>query len=285
MEDTTTMKPEEKQKLQGISWKYKNVFRKQLGRLTSYEHILKVKENQPFVSQSYPIPIAYREKVDEEIQRVLKMKIIQRSNSPYINALGPVIKKDGSVRLCLDARKLKEILIEDWECPEPVEILFQKCKGTKIMSSQDMTSSYWQVPLHSNSNQYTAFQYRGRSFEFNVVPFGLKTSTAALIRGLDQALQGLEDHVISFVDDTSITSKSTQQYLEYIEELLYHLEKCNLTINLNKSHFFSKETKFSGFILNTQGIKPEPEKVQAIQNFPSSKNRKQLRGFLGLVDF
>ena len=153
------------------------------------------------------------------------------------------------------------------------------------MSSLDMTSSFWQVPLHSDSKQYTAFQYRGRSFEFNVVPFGLKTSTAALIRGLDQALQGLGDHIISFVDDTLITSESTQQHLEHIEELLHRLEKCNLTINLNKSHFFRQETKFLGFILNTEGIKPDPEKVQAIQNFPPPKNIKQLRGFLGLVNF
>ena len=96
-----------------------------------------------------------------------------------------------------------------------------------------MTSSFWQVPLHPNSKQYTAFQYRGRTYEFNVVPFGLKTSTAALVRGLDQALQGLGEHIISFVDDTLITSESTQQHLEHIEELLNRLEKCNLTINLS----------------------------------------------------
>ena len=68
---------------------------------------------------------------------------IQRSSSPYINPIVPVIKKDGTVRLCLDARKLNEILLEDWECPEPAEILFQKCKGIKIMSSLDMI---FQIP-------------------------------------------------------------------------------------------------------------------------------------------
>ena len=148
-----------------------------------------------------------------------------------------------------------------------------------------MTSSFWQVPLHSNWKQYIAFQYRRRTFEFNVVPCGLKTSTAALVRELDQALQGLGDHIISFVDDTLITSESTQQHLEHIEELVYHLEKCNLTINLSKSHFFRKETKFLGFVLNTEGIKPDPEKIQRMKEFPPPRNTKQLRGFLGLVNF
>ena len=60
------------------------------------------------------------------------MGTIQRSNSSYINPIVPVIKKDGTIRLCLDARKLNEILIEDWECPEPAEIMFQNVKGRKF---------------------------------------------------------------------------------------------------------------------------------------------------------
>ena len=86
------MKAEEWQKLQGILWKHKKVLRKQPGRLTSYEHFLKVREDKPFVSQSYPIPIAYREEVDEEIQSLLKVEIIQRSNSLYIDPLALVLK-------------------------------------------------------------------------------------------------------------------------------------------------------------------------------------------------
>ena len=93
----------------------------------------------------------YRDKVDQEIKRMLEKGIIQRSSSPYINPTVSVIKKDGIVRLCLDARRLNDILLEDWECPEPAEILFQKCKGIKVMSSLDMTSSFWQVPLEENS--------------------------------------------------------------------------------------------------------------------------------------
>ena len=139
--------------------------------------------------------------------------------------------------------------------------------------------------LHPDSKQYTVFQYRGRTYEFNVVPFGLKSSTAALVRELDRALQGLGDHIISFVGDTLITSESTQQHLEQIE-LVHRVEKCNLIINLSKSHFFRKETKFLGFILDdTKGIKPDPERIQGIREFPPPKNIKQLRGFLGLVNF
>ena len=104
------------------------------------------------------------------------------------------------MRLCLGARRLNEILIKDWECPEPAEVLFQKYKEMKVMSSLDMTSSFWPIPLNTDSEKYTGFQHRGKSYEFNVVPFGLKTSTATLVRGLDHALQRIGDHIISFTD-------------------------------------------------------------------------------------
>lgn len=191
------MDSEIKKRLKDLLWKYKKVFRRQPGLLTSYEHTLKIKEGQPFLGRSCPIPMKYRGKVKEEIQRILDMDVIERSKSPYLNPIVPVIKKDGTVRLCLDAWKLNEVLIEDWERPEPAEMLFQRCRGVKVMSSLDMTSSFWQVPLDPSSRKYTAFQHQGKIYEFRVVPFGLKTSTAAPVRGLDHALQGIGDQQTS----------------------------------------------------------------------------------------
>ena len=138
-----------------------------------------------------------------------------------------------------------------------LEVLFQKCKGMKAISSLDMISSFWQVPLHTDSKKYTAFQHRGKSYEFNVVPLGLNTSTAVLVKGLDHALQGIRDHVISFVNDTLIPSDSTQQHLKQLDELLTRIEKSNLTLNLIKPSFFKTEARFLGFILTTEGIKPD----------------------------
>ena len=207
IEETNTANTETRKQLEDILWRHRAVFRKEPSRLKSYQHIVRIKENQPFIGRSNPMPIAYREKVVEEIRKMLNTGIIQRSSSPYINPIVPVIKKDGRVRLCLDGRKLNEILLEHWECPEPAEVLFQRCKGIKIISSLDMTSSFWQVLLQAESKKYTA----------------------KLVRGSDHVLHGIRDHIISFVDDTLITTESTEQHLGYLEELLKRLEKNNLT--------------------------------------------------------
>ena len=93
MEEAVIKNPKEKNQLIEILWKHRGVFRKQPGRLLSYEHKLRVRESQTFVGRSYPIPMAYREKVEKEIQRMLNMGIIKRSDSNYINPIVPVIKK------------------------------------------------------------------------------------------------------------------------------------------------------------------------------------------------
>ena len=87
------------------------------------------------------------------------------------------------------------------------------------------------------------------------------------------------------MDDTLVTSESVQQHLEHMEDLLIRLEYNNLTFDQSKSNFFKKEMKFLGFVLTTEEIKPDPDKIQGITDFPTPKNVKQLRCFLGLVHF
>ena len=138
---------EKKNKFWKVLKKYKEIFSKKPGRLVIYKHELKIKDDKPFIIKTYPIPMKLKDLVTSEINNLLELGIIRRSNSPYINPLVTSLKKDGSVRICLDARKLNEIMINDYECAEPTEVLFQRCGGSKIMSTMDLTISVWQIPL------------------------------------------------------------------------------------------------------------------------------------------
>lgn len=136
-----------KDSLRNLLWEYREVFRKKPGLLTAYEHELKMKHEEPFFVKPYPIPMQYQERVKSAIQKMMEQGIIRRSTSPYINPVVPVIKKDKDVRLCLDARSLNDRLIDDHESPQGIETIFQKCYGVRAMTSLDLTSSFWQIPL------------------------------------------------------------------------------------------------------------------------------------------
>ena len=156
----------------------------------------------------FDFPVPLRGLVTSEINNLLELGIIRRPNSPYINPLVTSLKKDGSVRICLDARKLNEIRVNDYECAESTEVLFQRWAGSRIMSTMDRTSGFWQFPLAEESKKYTAFLHEGKCYEFCVTPSGLKKSTAALIRALDFVLNGLGNFYLTFIDDISVPLKT-----------------------------------------------------------------------------
>ena len=141
--------------------------------------------------------------------------IIERSVSTYFNPLVVVIKKDGHVRLCLDARKINQIIIPDRESPEAINEIFQKFSGVKYMTSLDLTAGYWQVPLAWESRKYTAFLFNGKNYQFKRVPFGLNTSVASFIKCLDEILQPHNlDFLTIYVDDILIASRTFSEYVE-----------------------------------------------------------------------
>ena len=115
--------------------------------------------------------------------------------------------------------------------------------------------------------------------------FGLKTSTAALVRALDFVLNGLGNFYLTFVDDSFCVFENVHQHSLHLKLLFHRLMENNLTINLEKSHFFRSEVKFLGHILTSTWIKPDPEKIEIIQKFSRPRNLKELREFLGFINF
>ena len=124
----------------------------------------------------------------------------------------------------------------------------------------------------------------GRVYEFCVVPFGLKVSTPALLRALDNKLEDLT-FLLRFVDDMLCLSTNIQEHFEHLEILLQRLIDCNITLNFAKCKFVQKEVKFLGHIISEKGITQDPEKLDKIKNFQRPRNIKQLQSFLGFLNF
>lgn len=269
-----------------ILLKNQEVFSEKPGRIRGYKHYFCVTDNTPYMLKGWPIPLTYQQAVKRELEKMLEYGVIERSSSPYINPLVPVLKKDKSVRLCLDARRINRVTVPDYEGPSPINEILAKCNNVRIMSTIDLTSSFWQVPLKKECRKYTGFMYEGKCYQFTVTPFGLSTSLASLTRGLDAVLtESVKQHTIIYVDDCLCFSNSMHKHLQDLDALLTNLKEANITVNLEKTHFFRKEIQYLGYCLSTEGIRATPDKVAAILNFPSPKNPKQLKGFLGLTNF
>lgn len=275
-----------KRKLSDLLREFRAVFSKRPGLTDKYVHEIKMHDTTPFVKRPYPVPFPLRPAVDATISEMLDLGIIKREASPYASPMTVVKKKDGSVRVCLDARIINSKMIADCESPPAAEELLRRFHGVKVMTTVDLRSSYWQLPLTPESRQYTGFLYNGRSYTYQVLPFGLKTAVGSFSRAMDVILgPEVREFVVNYIDDLLIASNSVEEHLEHLRKVLEKLRDAQLTINLEKSHFFQGEVKFLGHILTPGGIQADPEKVSAIRNFPVPQKTKHLRAFLGLCNF
>ena len=137
---------------------------------------------------------------------------------------------------------------------------------------------YWQVELHPDSRKYMAFIFDRRNYQFKRLSFGLINSVAIFVKCMDQILgQEALQFTTVYVDDLLIASSNWDDHCSRVEHVLQKLSDNNITLKLDKSKFIADEVQFLGFILSESGISPSPDKVNAIQQFPTPKNRRQLQ--------
>ncbi|KAF2889592.1 hypothetical protein ILUMI_16581 [Ignelater luminosus] len=265
---------------------FREVFNKYPGRTNRYIHEIKLSDPTPFVRRPYPIPYSLRKEVEKTLAVMLSLGVIKRESSPFASPMAIVRKKDGSVRVCLDARMLNSRMIAETDAPVPPEDIFRRIHTPKFMTTIDLSASYWQIPLTPESRQSTAFVYDGKTYVYQVLPFGLKTAVASFTRAMDIVLgPEFEDFVFKFVDDLLVVSRSYEEHLLHLRLVFERLRQANMTVCLVKTHFFRTEVKFLGHVLSVRGVVPDPDKTAAIARFPVPRTVKQLRGFLGLCNY
>ena len=161
---------------------------------------------------------------------MLEEDIIEPSDSEFINPLVIVLKNNGDVRVCLDARELNNYLQLDHEGAEAIDELLSRCANIIYMSTFDLNMSFWQIEPEKNSRKYTAFLYEGRCYQFKVVPFGTKVSGAALYRGIRITFKKLIEFLVSFIDDMLCISQNFNDHLRHLETLFQACDEYNLKI-------------------------------------------------------
>ena len=114
--------------------------------------------------------------------------IIEYSHSPFTSPIIAVPKKNGQVRICLDAREINKMIVNDRTSPGEIEEILKKFHGTRYISSWDTVCGYWQVEFHPDSRKYMAFIFEGRNYQFKRLPFGLINSVAVFVKIMDRIL-------------------------------------------------------------------------------------------------
>jgi hypothetical protein len=279
--------PEQRQEeLRHLCRNYNNALSDMPGTCQLEECGIKVNTDEPVHVKQYPIPYSQMKTVDKEAQEMMDMGVIEPSVSPYNSPIVLTQKRDGSVRFCVDYRKLNRVTEFDSEPIPDSEQIFARIQHARYFSKLDLTKGYWQVPMKESDRPKTSFSTSAGHFQWTKMPFGLKTASAVFTRCVRKLLAPLgRDDVEFFMDDILIATKTWEQHLEALQAVLARLEEVGLTAKPSKCHLGFREIDYLGHRIGQGKITPDEDKTEKIRNAERPRTKKEVRSFLGLVGY
>ena len=226
-------------------------------------------------------------KIKEEVQKQIDVGFLATTEYPqWLANIVPVPKKDGKVRMCVDYRDLNKASPKD-DFPLPhIDMLVDSTAKFKVFSFMDGFSGYNQIKMAPEDMEKTSFITPWGTFCYKVMPFGLKNAGATYQRAMTTLFHDMIHKEIEvYVDDMIAKSRTEEEHVEHLSKLFERLRKYKLRLNPNKCTFGVRSGKLLGFIVSQKGIEVDPDKVKAIQEMPSPKTEKQIRGFLGRLNY
>ncbi|UYV79411.1 K02A2.6-like [Cordylochernes scorpioides] len=283
------LQPGQQKELATLLATYGNIFAKSsedYGRTDLTKHRINTGESNPIKQAPNRIPLARRQEAETLVKEMLDQNIIEPSSSPWVSPVVLVKKKDGSTRFCVDYRKLNDITKKD-SYPFPrIDATLDTLAGSQWFSTLDLKSGYWQVEMHPDDKEKTAFTTGSGLWQFNVMPFGLCNAPATFERLMEAVLQGLATETcMVYLDDIIVLGKNFEEHLSNIEKVFKRLEAANLKLSPKKCKLFKKEVAYLGHIISAEGVQTDPEKTETVRMWPTPKDLTQLRSFLGLCTY
>lgn len=263
------------------------------------KHVIELDDPRPHRQKPYRRSEAVRTFINEEVDRLLNKGYLTWSNSSW--ASSPVVapKANGGLRFCIDYRVLnRKTKKPAYPLPQMGSILSQ-LHHAKIISTLDMSEAFHQIPMSEESREYTAFVVEGRGLlEWLRMPYGLTGAPSTFQSLMDLLKRRVKeiiierklpnqwvDQVFAYLDDWIVVSQDLDEHLSLLSILFEVLREAKLIINREKSSFACGEVKFLSYIIDELGMRPNPEKIQSILDYPAPKDRTQLRQFNGLVNW
>lgn len=257
-----------------------------LGLTHLAEHAIDTGDAAPIKQAPRRTPIAFEGEDQKALENLQKQGAIRPSTSPWASPIVLVRKKDGSVRPCVDYRRLNAVTKKDAFPIPRMEDCLDAVAGAVYFSTVDITSAYHQVPVKAEDIQKTAFVTKYGLYEFITMPFGLSNSPGTFQRVMEMALRGLQwTSCLIYLDDVIIFGRTLSEHNERLDSVLSRLGEAGLKLKPSKCHFLQKEVAFLGHVVSKEGVLPNPDNVAKLVGWPRPKTVTNVRALLGLGSY
>lgn len=243
-------------------------------------------EALPSTVPLYPMSLEHLDKLKAYIEDGTEKGFIVPSSANYGSPVLYVKKPGGGWRLCVDYRRLNAVTKKDkYPIPLIQETLTRLAKA-KCISKVDIRQAFHRIRMAEEAEPLTTFRTRYGAYQYRVLPFGLCNGPASFQRYINLILtRYLDKFCTAYLDDILIYSDSEEEHEEHVYLVIKALEDACLQIDPKKSEFNVTSVKFLGFIVSTDGVRMDPDKVSAIRDWPEPQSLKSLQSFLGFCNF
>ncbi len=271
--------------LDALLEEYKVVFTDKPGNTQKVVMSIDTGNNPPFRQAPYSVPIGIRDQVKKEITSLEEDGIIERCDGPWASPLVPVRKPDGSVRLCVDYRRLNSITLKEPYYIPGMDEMMDKVGRCGVLSKVDLAKGFHQVGVAVVDRDKTAFICPFGKYRYRRMPFGLANAPSVFQRLMDCVLCDCTDFSCVYIDDILIISKCWEEHVDHLRAVFEVLREAGLTCKRSKCEFGKVRLEFLGHIVG-DGVVSIPEaRVKALKEHPRPKTRRQLRAFLGMLNY
>ena len=281
---------EQAEKAHGLLKEYHDIFfleKQDMGHTKAAEHkiVLKDPDTPPFKERFHRIPPPQLDEVRENLKLMLDAGVIRPSNSPWCNAVVLVRKKDGSLRFCIDFRKLNSLTVKDSHPLPHICEMLESLAGAAHYSTFDMNSGFWQVPMSLESKQYTAFTLGSMGlYECESMPFGLCNAPPTFQRLMKNCLGKLNlTYCLIYLDDIIVFSHTEEEHLERMRVIFDRLREHGLKLKPSKCEVFKTEINYLAHHVSKKGVQPSKKNLESITQCPPPDTYTKVKSFVGLV--
>jgi len=279
---------DQQEQLLTLLQKYEELFDGTLGEWKTTPVSLELKEGaKPFhVRRAYPIPKVHKGTLTREVDQLVKIGVLKKQDdSEWASPSFIIPKANGTVRFVSDFREVNKRLVRKPFPLPKITTMLQEIEGFSFATSLDLNMGYYTIRLDPDASKICTIIFPWGKYSYLRLPMGIAGSPDIFQAKMSELMAALE-WVRTYLDDLlSITKGTFDDHLHRLEQVLQIMRKAGLRINAAKSKFCATEIEYLGYVLTQSGIKPQLKKVQAILALNPPTNVKELRSFLGMVQY
>ena len=271
--------------IEEIKEEFPEVFSDLPGRTKVVKLRIKTGEAEPVASHPHRVPDKLKEGVRSEILKLVELGIVVPSTSPWASPIVPVPKADGTVRVCVDFRRLNELTEGDPYYMVTLEEILERVGSSKVMSKLDLAKGFYQVEVDAQSREKTAFVCPFGKYEFTRMPFGLKNAPALFQRCMEVVLHECYAFSAPYIDDVIVFSENAKEHADHLRLVMGELRRYGMTVKENKCMFGMRKVEYLGHVIGGGELAVPAHRAAAMAEYIQPRTKKQLRSFLGTASY